>query len=413
MAEASGADIHFSGVPQPVRFVRCAPLLDMVRDIFPTWPFRIDAPDPANRPVITVRRVKGEYRIDAPWLDGPVFADSGVCAFSSIVVDVIYAWLEANPDALCLHCAAVECSSRLVIFPNTNKAGKSLLAVRLMAENLVCYGDDLVALTPEGKGMSFGVPPRLRLPLPTAEKTAADFVRNHGGKADTNSRYIAPDAPCLAPFGQARPIGALVMLERKPEGTAELVPADPSDSFRNIVYQNLMRRGSALEVLDRSERLTEQAPCWYLRYARLDDATALLRNAFIETDKGFSGPVREHQKSPASAAENATPAPDKPRTRAPGRAASVERFVRRPGAFVRQGRGEFFLVQEGGDEIFHLNTLGRAVWELLAEPLSEAEAVALIASVFPQTPLSQIKRDVINLFASFQREALIFSLGKL
>ena len=31
----------------------------MARDIFPTWPFRIDAPDPANRPAITVRRVKG------------------------------------------------------------------------------------------------------------------------------------------------------------------------------------------------------------------------------------------------------------------------------------------------------------------------------------------------------------------
>ena len=60
-----------------------------------------------------------------------------------------------------------------------------------------------------------------------------------------------------------------------------------------------------------------------------------------------------------------------------------------------------------------MNTLGRAVWELLAEPLSEAEAVVLIASVFPQTPLSRIERDVINLFASFQREALIFSLRKL
>ena len=411
MAEASGADIHFSGVPQPVRFVRCAPLLNMARDIFPTWPFRIDAPDPANRPVITVRRVKGEYSIDAPWLDGPVFADSGVCAFSSIVVDVIYAWLEANPDALCLHCAAVECNSRLVVFPNTNKAGKSLLAVRLMAENLVCYGDDLVALTPEGKGMSFGVPPRLRLPLPALEKAAAGFVRNHGGRADTNSRYIAPDTPCLAPFGQTRPIGALVMLERKPEGTAELVPADPSDIFRNVVYQNLMRRGSALEVLDRSERLTEQAPCWYLRYARLDDATALLRNAFIETDRGFSEPARKQQSAPA--AESFAPAPGKPRPGAPCRGASDERFVRRPGAFVRQGREEFFLVHETGDEIFYLNTLGRAVWELLAEPLSEAEAVVLIASVFPQTPLSRIERDVINLFASFQREALIFSLRKL
>ncbi len=165
-------------------------------------------------------------------------------------------------------------------------------------------------------------------------------------------------------------------------------------------------------MLDRSERLTEQAPCWYLRYARLDDATALLRNAFIETDRGFSGPARKQQSVPAPAAENVAPASETPRPGAPGRGVSDERFVRRPDAFVRQGRGEFFLGKETGDEIFHLNPLGRAVWELLAEPLSEAEGVELLASVFPQTPRAQIERDVMNLFTAFQRETLIFPLRK-
>lgn len=407
MAEVSGTDIYFSGVPRPVRLVRCAPLLDMIRDVFPTWSFRVGECGPESAPAVTVRRVKGEYRIDAPWLDGPIFADTDVCAFSSIVVDAIYAWLEANPGMLCLHCAAVEFDGRLVVFPNTNKVGKSLLAARLMAENHTCYGDDLVALTPKGEGMSFGVPPRLRLPLPASEKAAADFVRAHGGKADARSRYIAPDAPCLAPFGQTRPIGALVMLVRKPEGVAELAPADASDSLRNVVYQNLMRRGSALEVLERSQRLTEETPCWYLRYARLDDAVTLLRNAFVETGRGFSKPGREWEGCPAAAAENVTPAPGKSRSGAPRRRASRENFVRRPDALVRRGQGEFFLVQETGDEIFHLNALGRAVWELLAEPLSETEAIALIASVFPETPRARIERDVVTLFAAFKENDLI------
>ena len=407
MTELAGTDIYFSGVPQPVRFVRSAPLLVMIRDVFSTWPFRLDECRPESTPVITVRRVKGEYRIDAPWLDEPIFADTDVCAFSSIVVDVIYAWLEANPGTLCLHCAAVEFNGRLVIFPNTNKAGKSLLAARLMAENHTCYGDDLVALTPEGKGMSFGIPPRLRLPLPACEKAAADFVRAHGGKSDTCSLYIAPDAPGLAPFGQTRPIGALVMLVRKPEGVAELAPADASDSLRNLVYQNLMRRGSALEVLERSERLTEERPCWYLRYARLDDAVTLLRSAFIETDKGF-GLGRESGSPPAFVAETVTPVPDRSRSHTPRRRASRENFIRRPGVPLRQGQGEFFLVQETGDEIFHLNALGRAVWELLAEPLNEAEAVTLIASVFTETPRLQIERDVVNLFTAFKKNELLF-----
>lgn len=362
---------------------------------------------PASTPVITVRRVKGEYRIDSPWLDQPIFADTNVCAFSSIVVDLIYAWLEANSDALCLHCAAAEFNGRLVVFPNTNKVGKSLLAIRLMAAGHTCYGDDLMALTPEREGMSFGVPPRLRLPLPASEKTAADFVHTYGGKADAWGRYIAPDAPCIAPFGQMRPIGALVMLVRRATGTAELIPADSSDSLRNTVYQNLMRRGSALEVLDRSLRLIEEKPCWYLRYARLDDAVTLLRNAFVETDKGFSGPGVEQKASPAVAAEKVTPVPDKPRSRPLHRHASDKNFIRHPEVLTRQRGEECFLIQESGNDIFHLNTLGRAVWELLAEPLNELEVVALLASVFPETPRVQIERDVVNLFNAFKKRKLL------
>ncbi len=198
------------------------------------------------------------------------------------------------------------------------------------------------------------------------------------------------------------------MLVRKPEGPAEFVPADSSDSLRNVVYQNLMRRGSALEVLERSKRLTEETPCWYLRYACLDDAAALLRNAFIETGKGFSGLGREQESSPPIAAGNATPTPGGSRSHAPRRRASRENFIRRPDVLLRQGQGEFFLVQETGDEIFHLNALGRAVWELLAEPLSETEAIGLIASVFPDTPRARIECDVVNLFTAFRKNELLF-----
>ncbi|WP_310599229.1 PqqD family protein [Desulfobulbus sp.] len=400
------ADLYFSGVPQPVRLIRCAPLLDAMGDVFPTWPFRMERCDPASTPIITVRHVKGEYRIDAPWLEQSVFADTDACAFSSIVVDLIYAWLEANPQALCLHCAAAEFGGRLVVFPNTNKVGKSLLVTRLMAERRTSYGDDLVALLPEGAGMSFGVPHRLRLPLPASERAVAEFIQAHRGKADTWSQYLAPNAPGLAPFRQTRPIGAFVMLNRKPAGKAELIPADAADSLQNIVYQNLMRRGSALEVLDRAQWLAKEKPCWYLRYARLDDAVALLRQAFVETDRGFSKAGHEHETALTAAVEKITPRPNRPRSRA-RRRASGRNYVRRPEVLIRQEQGEFFLIQATGDEIFHLNALGRAVWELLAEPLSETETVALLASVFPETSRAQIERDVIELFAAFRRKHLL------
>jgi hypothetical protein len=406
MPGATEADLYFSGVPRPVRLVRCAPLLKMARDVFPTWPFRVAAPDPMVEPVVVVSRRRGEYRAEAPWMEEPIFADTPVAACSGLVVDLVYAWLEANPPALCLHCAAVEFAGRLVVFPNTNLAGKSLLAARLMAEGRMCHGDDLVALTPDGEGMSFGVPPRLRLPLPGQERSAAEFVRSHGGAADARSRYLAPSVPCLAPFAEKRPIGAFVILERKENGPAELVPADFIVGLRNVIHQNLMRRGGVVEVFDRSKRLMEEKPCWRLRYARLDEAVVLLRDAFAqETGRGFTGPGPEEPGPVVSATESI--APERPRARRSRRSPSAERFVRRSEILLEQGQGSFFLIQTEGDAIFALNNIGWAVWELLAEPLGEVEAVALLASVFSETPRGEIERDVASLFADLVERRLV------
>ncbi|MDR3087141.1 MAG: PqqD family protein [Azoarcus sp.] len=398
----SAVDVRFDGVPQAVSFEDCAPLLEMLPEVFPTWTFCQEERAPAAAPVIRVRRIGDEYRMDAPWLEKSIFANTAVSVFSSIVVDLIYAWLAAHPAALCLHSAAVAFNGRLVVFPNTNKVGKSLLVTRLMAENCLCFGDDLLALTPQLEGMSFGVPPRLRLPLPNSEKKVTDFVRAHGGRADCQTQYLASDAPQLAAFGETRPIGALVMLKRKTQGRADIVPADAADSLRNMVYQNLMRRGSALDVIERSQRLTAEKPCWILRYARLDDAVALLRSFFGDTDIGFARSKEEKRTD----VETITPAPDSSRACPSRKRASNKKFIRRPGVLVKTVQEEHFLVEEAGDAIFHLNTLGRAVWELLAEPLSERDALECLSAVFPDVPRARIASDLIALFTTLKKGLL-------
>ena len=47
-----------------------------------------------------------------------------------------------------------------------NRAGKSVLTARLMAAGHIGCGDDMIGMTEEGEIVSFGIPPRLRLPLP-------------------------------------------------------------------------------------------------------------------------------------------------------------------------------------------------------------------------------------------------------
>ena len=65
------------------------------------------------------------------------------------------------------------------------------------------------------------------------------------------------------------------------------------------------------------------------------------------------------------------------------------------------------MIQTEGDAIFALNNIGWAVWELLAEPLGEVEAVALLASVFSETPRGEIERDVASLFADLVERRLV------
>ena len=389
-----------------MRLIDCAPLLPLLPEIFPTWPCEVsearhEAPCAS---IITIRRESGVYGLSAPWLDGPLRSDTEAGLFADLTADLIHAWLAAHPDVLCLHAAAVEFAGRLALFPNMNKAGKSMLATRLMAEGRRCFGDDLVALLPDGTGRAFGVPPRLRLPLPASEPGLAEFVGENGGLGDAHCRHLSARLTALARFGETRPLGAVIMLARRTRGPAELIPADLGESLRNLVYQHFMRPGGALDVLNASAALIRALPCWHLRYARLDEAAACLREAFLEGEQpGFT--AGNAARAPFPAEKKARPGPKRRGTRR--RRALAARFVRSPDALLREEAGETFLVRADGNRIFHLNATGRAVWELLAEPCGETEAAALLAAAFPDEDPVRIERDTAALFLKLRKYGLL------
>ncbi|EHK53331.1 hypothetical protein [Allomesorhizobium alhagi] len=135
----------------------------------------------------------------------------------------------------------MEFAERLVVFPSTNRAGKSTLIARLAAEGVAVHADDLLPLTPDDEGMSLGISPRLRLPLPeTAGATLTRFVMENQGAADGRYKYLELAAPLLAPFGESCPIGAFVLLERQIHRAAELLAAPRglafSTSFGKILF---------------------------------------------------------------------------------------------------------------------------------------------------------------------------------
>ncbi|MFM2129635.1 MAG: hypothetical protein RL477_1181 [Pseudomonadota bacterium] len=67
---------------------------------------------------------------------------------------------------------------------------------------------------------------------------------------------------------------------------------------------------------------------------------------------------------------------------------------RRAGLSATPVETDVFLVVPETEEIFHLNSLGRALWELLAEPMTAGELAAAVAEAFPDEPRERIAADV-------------------
>ena len=121
----------FDGLQRPVSFSGCGEMIDELKIILGDWKFQEVSTATAAEPVISVRENEFGYHRKSPWLANAATYREPLDAACDFVVDLINGYVADNPGMLCLHCAAVEFSKGLVIFPATHQAGKSTLAVAL------------------------------------------------------------------------------------------------------------------------------------------------------------------------------------------------------------------------------------------------------------------------------------------
>lgn len=397
-------EILFDGVPHPVAFTGCGNLMPLLERFFPGWSRREVPPGTAGEAIIDMARTRtGTYRIDAPWLERPLYSSSTTGAMCNLSVDLVNAYFRFNPEVRCIHAAGAEFSGRLVLFPNTNKAGKSLLAVGLMRAGVSTFGDDMLALSADGRAMSFGIPPRLRKPLPDTEPEIRAYSEERILVEDAWYRYLDASEPGLAAFGRRMPVGAVVVLDRRDGGGAALSRIDSVSAAQALAGQQFMREGEALDLLSYSRVLAANTACWLLTYSGVEEAVAVLSGAFAAKGEGF---VRLSVPEPAAAARVAASNGRERR----GRLArpSSHPYVRHPGATaVDHGEGAF-LVGHDRDSIFRINRVGLLVWQMLETPCSEREIADALADAFPDEPKRAIEADIVGLFADLQANGLIW-----
>lgn len=277
--------ISFDGLTGPVEFTECDEVADGIAAILRGW--RLSEADPcaAPRPVVRLKKTRRGYRRVSPWLLKPSLcrnkirsnAVQAVCGFHFEFIDW---YLEEHASLLCLHSAAVLFDDGLVVFPCTQRSGKSTLTIYLAAAGRRVYCDDVLPIEPvENHGVALGILPRLRRPWPrNASASFRRFVKSRLGLHNDRYAYIDLNAEEFAPFGETAPIVGIVLLRRGAE--PGLVPTPKEEILREVLSQNFALTPPALEIMDRFHAVVEGARCFTMGYTTGDQAVALLENAF-------------------------------------------------------------------------------------------------------------------------------------
>lgn len=382
---------YFEGLPWPLRIAQ-TPLREAARRFFALWPHRCCE---AEAGACVERTPGGGY----VWRQGErAVREASEAAFlCSLSIEMVMACCEQHPDLWRLHAAAVAGHGCGLLLCGTHQAGKSVLTTRLLAGGWTGFGDDMVALTREGQLFSFGIAPRLRLPLPASAVLRA-YVAARRGCGDRSAVYLDAAQSGTAPWGAKHAAHAVVVLRRVPSGPVRLRALGAADGVTALLQRSLFDAGQAGTTLHAACALLERLPCVQLSYADADRAAQCL-TAWAR--QGLSAPAGEVASAAqvgeraASGAEDLAGLP------------SALCWRRRKGPVFRQVGLAGYLTDARGNALYRLTPLGCALWRMLEQPLSEAQAVALLAEAFPQAGRKRIAHDVQALFAALRRRGLI------
>jgi hypothetical protein len=272
----------FAGLHHPVEFINCGSLYRHLFEILRDWDIKKIEPSTEQLPVITIRKTNKGFERRSKWLSEPKIFRNPIDTVCDFIVDLIHAYVADNEGLLCLHCAAVEFKQGLVVFPNTYRAGKSILSLKLVSCGGQLFTDDVLPITSQGNfGMALGILPRLRLPLPEAlEETFSNFAFEHAGPQNDRYLYVKLNKREQAELRTTSAIRGITILQRDTASKPALMKVKKSIVVKDVILRNFARQNPALEIVDRLYFIAEKADCYTLRYASLDQAVELLDDAF-------------------------------------------------------------------------------------------------------------------------------------
>lgn len=317
-------------------------------------------------------------------------------ATCAVIADLAQDYFGTRPGSLALHCAAFRYRDRLIAMTGPTRAGKSTLAARLTMEtDMQVFCDDVLPLLDRHRAVGLGIAPRLRLPLPDGcSQSFARHVDHHMGPRDDSYAYLC--APTVAPHGTTAPLSVLLILDRRSDGDARLHEVAEDDALHFLLSQNMSDLTTAENAFDCVSDLLSGITCLRLVYSDLEDAVVLIRRAF-----GGSTPL-----CPDARILPALPAAPSARHDAPPLADTLI-WSRKTDVVIQSKGMSAFLWQPGRQLIWHLNTLGLAVWTLLEIPGSARDIATVLSERFPGQDKDQLVSDVNTLLQALAEGQLV------
>ncbi len=271
------AVIEFRGFARPIVARIDAALVDELPFLIAEWPWRR---------VRTARR----------WHVRMIAADSGYIvserrgravveafhptapqAMGAFLGALIAAALHQSRDTISLHAGAASFARGAVVVIGPSMAGKSSVALHMAANGGRLLGDDSVAVS-EGRALSFGLAPKLRLPLPAdAGPLFKRFAEARIRRAQSDIAHLRLRRGEGARFGQGAKLRGIVILKRVAEGKPRLLLADRPAAMRALVTHAFAPQLNAAALVRRLAALAGRTPAYTLEFSRSREAARSLR----------------------------------------------------------------------------------------------------------------------------------------
>jgi len=249
------------------------------------WDFQWAGTVPKGPPDIRIiQNDNGEYRVVSTGPGGADLSfDNPYDAANGLAGELIGVHVARNPKLICLHAGAARIGDSLVIVIGDSFAGKSSLALHLAVLGNRFFGDDRIAVTLDqaSVGTCLGLMPKVSLPLPPDCGDAfREFVEGYSAMQCEDMAYLKLWDGEAGGFGETAPVRALVFLDRRQSGTAELRPASRLELVRKMLSTAFAPHISSIELLDGLTRLADGADACHLEFSSSREAAALLSGSF-------------------------------------------------------------------------------------------------------------------------------------